>query len=226
MDLIDAIVAEDIEAFRALIAGGADVNARADASAMTPLHLAAFEANEEMINVLLDNGADINAMDNQGHTPLHLSIIHHAGEEGAPTLDIVNLLASRGADLDLQDHDGRTALFLATSESGYECVDVLLAAGADPLIADRNGRKPSDVAGETWARDEEKTREMAQVLIAAERRLGLQWISARTQSAAVEDGHDAAIGRQQRAQQAMSGQLPEGGQTQAQEQRRKYGRAM
>ena len=40
----------------------------------TPLHLAAEEGYPDMAEVLLDHGAHVNAADDDGDTPLHLSL--------------------------------------------------------------------------------------------------------------------------------------------------------
>ena len=40
----------------------------------TPLHLAAEEGYPDMAEVLLDHGADVNAANASGDTPLHLSL--------------------------------------------------------------------------------------------------------------------------------------------------------
>lgn len=37
----------------------------------TPLHLASYFGHKSMMELLLDNGADINALNNDGDTPLH-----------------------------------------------------------------------------------------------------------------------------------------------------------
>lgn len=44
----------------------------------TPLHLAAEEGYPDMAEVLLDHGADVNAVDCDGDTPLHLSLQRQA----------------------------------------------------------------------------------------------------------------------------------------------------
>ena len=44
----------------------------------TPLHLAALKGYPDMAEVLLDHGADVNAVDCDGDTPLHLSLERQA----------------------------------------------------------------------------------------------------------------------------------------------------
>jgi ankyrin repeat protein len=59
---------EDRRVVELLIAGGADVRARA-AAGYTPLHLAASRGNQELIDLLLKSGADPNVMSDDGQTP-------------------------------------------------------------------------------------------------------------------------------------------------------------
>ncbi|MBJ7221432.1 MULTISPECIES: ankyrin repeat domain-containing protein [unclassified Brenneria] len=44
---------------------------KADEKGYTTLHLAAIEANDEMVKQLIESGADINAPTSHGSTPLH-----------------------------------------------------------------------------------------------------------------------------------------------------------
>ena len=69
----DAAMRDDVEAVRALIAEGADVNApRGDG--MTGLHWAALNGNVEVAGMLIEAGADLEAVTRLGaHRPLHVA---------------------------------------------------------------------------------------------------------------------------------------------------------
>ena len=71
-----AVDSGDLGVFLALVAAGADVNARTYASSYiddrhTPLHLAAEFRDVEMVKILVEAGADINAEDERGVRPFH-----------------------------------------------------------------------------------------------------------------------------------------------------------
>ena len=98
----------NIEAVKQHIAGGTDVNARDDYG-RTPLHDAAirFWNSQKYIELLIDNGADVNAMRGGGGTPL--SYAASWGHE-----EIVELLIANGADVNVKDAFSETPLDVAT----------------------------------------------------------------------------------------------------------------
>lgn len=65
-----AAVSGDVEAVRSLLAGGANVNARAE-DKVTPLHFAAMISDAATVRVLLAGGADVHARAEGKLTPLH-----------------------------------------------------------------------------------------------------------------------------------------------------------
>ena len=86
-----------------------DVNhqtATADAANHTALHLAVFHGHTDVVQVLIDAGADINTNNNAGCSPLHT-----ACESGL--LDVVKMLVKAGAGVRATDDEGCTCLILA-----------------------------------------------------------------------------------------------------------------
>ena len=102
------------------------VNAR-DAEGKSPLHLASQGSNHESQNVnlcnvvrlLLEHGADVNALSNGRSTPLHI-----AARRGR--IEVVRVLLEHGANTGGKDDNGRTALQVA-SYLGYDEVMKLLS---------------------------------------------------------------------------------------------------
>jgi ankyrin repeat protein len=92
---------------QALLAAGADVNARsANDFSVLPLHSAVAGGHEAVVAVLIDAGADVNARQRHGWTPLH-----GAAQNGS--LDSVERLLAAGADRTATNDDGTTASELA-----------------------------------------------------------------------------------------------------------------
>jgi len=95
---------------RALVQGGAKVDARDGVKHCTALHMAARRGNVEVAEALLECGADIEARDSLGDTPLRRSV--NCGKTG-----VASLLLSRGADLDSKGSKGLTPLLAARSSA-------------------------------------------------------------------------------------------------------------
>jgi uncharacterized protein len=90
--------------------GSTPLMAAAGLGTANPLEEAGTESEAlEAVKLLLDLGADINAVDNNGHTAMH-----GAAYGNFPT--VVQLLADRGADANVwkqPDKEGRTPLYIA-----------------------------------------------------------------------------------------------------------------
>lgn len=98
-----------------------DVNIKAKKHNQTALMLAVSHGNLDMVQILLDAGADINIQDEDGSTALMC-----AAEHGK--IDIVKLLlAQTDCDSSVQDVDGSTALKIAL-DAGYRDIGILLYA--------------------------------------------------------------------------------------------------
>ncbi len=115
-----------------LIRRGANVNARRPDRLETPLH---FASNAEVGRVLIEHGAEVEALDWSGRTPLHW-----AAQVGL--VDVADLLIQGGADVDRQEQDGSTPLHWAAQEGHHEIVRLLLARGAKPDVKNQAGSTP------------------------------------------------------------------------------------
>jgi hypothetical protein len=83
----------------------------------------AGSGNVERLEQILAQGADVNAGDRTGVTPLMRAAYH--GE-----LPMVRALIEHGADLDAKDSGGLTALMMAKHSGRAEIVEALLSSGA------------------------------------------------------------------------------------------------
>jgi|GEM_PF-5020427 len=102
-----------------------------------PLLFATFGGSTDIMQVLLDAGADINAASPNGLTPL--IVASQLGNE-----DTVKFLLAAGAIIDKCTNQRETALMAAAMWGHVGIVRILLAAGASATIYDSKGRSARD----------------------------------------------------------------------------------
>ena len=85
---------------------------------ITPLHFACFKGNKQIVDILLDLGADINAIDNDGNSCLHFAV-------NSNNVLLIKKLLIRGADKNIKNKENQTALDLAQSKKLFNIVEVL-----------------------------------------------------------------------------------------------------
>ena len=96
----------ELSCIEQLLQKGADVNYKSKSNGFTSLHYATSSGSVDVVKLLLDKGADINALDNKGTTPLMLAVKNNS-------LPIAKLLLERGADVNLRDKHKKNAMSYA-----------------------------------------------------------------------------------------------------------------
>lgn len=105
--------------------GSTIVNTRENGSGDTALHMVTRGRDLVWINFLLSMGANVDARDRQGATPLVI-----AAELGFA--DGIRLLLGRGAKVNAANQSGETALIKAVQTRDAASARLLLEAGASP----------------------------------------------------------------------------------------------
>ena len=129
------------EARRKLATVMVDVNCRSRFINWTPLHKAAERGHKEVVQLLIESGADQNVVDKRGRTSLHWAVSKGHKE-------VVQLLIENGADLNVADEEGTTPLHCAARSCNKEMVKLLIERGTDLNVADEGGRTPLHWAAE------------------------------------------------------------------------------
>lgn len=115
------------------------VNTRDATTGETALHVVTARRDTTWMSYLLAKGANVNARDNRGVTPL--VVASNLGfEEG------VALLVDNKARVDEPTATGETPLIMAVHRRAIGMMRILLKAGADPDRADNSGRSARDYA--------------------------------------------------------------------------------
>ena len=141
LDVFEAASLGKIDRVRAILARDPGAIDAHSADGFTPLHLAAFFAQPAVMELLLDQGARVDAVSTNA---MKLRAIHSAA--AANSLDAVTLLLARGAEPNTHQHGGFTALMAAASNGNLAMVSALLAKGADPSLATADGARAVDLA--------------------------------------------------------------------------------
>ena len=149
-----------VEAVQMLIARGADVNANEPSQHQTALMWAAAERHPEVVKLLIEHGAELQARTRKGFTALHF-----AAREG--DLESARLLLAAGVDINILSQatagvgrgggpsyeasvsNGSTPLLVATVRAQIPMALFLLERGADPNVSDA-GMTPLHWAVGTW----------------------------------------------------------------------------
>ena len=107
---------------------------RRDKDGESGLMKAVRKGHTKAVQILLDKGADINAIDDSGHTALMFSVA-----EGHN--DIVKVLLDRGAHINAKNNYNQTPLHLASSSNHFSTVKVLLNnKSVNITCKDKDGR--------------------------------------------------------------------------------------
>ncbi len=127
-----------VEEVQEVLAEGADINFRGDIG--TALHGAVrFNIDPNVAQFLLSEGANVNAQNSKGDTPLHLSVFSHN------SFKMTQLLLDAGASVNVLNKDGESPLHKALMfEVDVSIITMLVEAGADLDILDVYGASPWD----------------------------------------------------------------------------------
>lgn len=135
--LCSAVVKNDGEELQRLVALGIDVNAP-NSEGSAAMHIAATVGSRGMIQYLLDQGADINAVDSMGNTPLNYSDMH---EHRA----VSHLLEGLGARR-LSHHYNAHEICEVASTGNLQMLRHMVHNGATVCFRDLNKRTPLHVS--------------------------------------------------------------------------------
>ena len=124
-----------LEEVEELLQSNANIEAKGGVYRNTPLHLATRYGHRDIVDLLLEKKAQIEAKDRDQTTPLHLAA--HFGHR-----DIVDLLLEKKADIEAKDKCQSTPLYAAANSTfdPKEVVTLLLEKGADLGAQDCDGR--------------------------------------------------------------------------------------
>ncbi|WP_082456424.1 ankyrin repeat domain-containing protein [Novosphingobium sp. Leaf2] len=124
---------------KAILDSSQIVNAKDVTTGETALHIVASRRDITWLGYLIAKGANVNATDDRGHTPLEIAV-NLGWREG------VQMLLDNRASPNTTNDAGETPLIFAVHRKDAVLVKSLLDAGANPDRADNSGRSARDYA--------------------------------------------------------------------------------
>ncbi|WP_039459275.1 ankyrin repeat domain-containing protein [Candidatus Jidaibacter acanthamoebae] len=130
--LLEAAGTGDFVKVKALLSDGVDINFRRDYERDTALTLAVEGGYLEMVELLIEYGANVNLQNHDLNTPIILAL-------GKRRFELMKYLTEKGANLDLLNVNSHTLLMIATLNGDIERVKYLVGKGANiDLINDNH----------------------------------------------------------------------------------------
>jgi len=140
-NLVSYIKQNNIEGVRKLLQEGVDPNqlVPTNTGAVLPLFESVKSGNLNIVNLLLDKGADINIRNSVGYTALHAAIHRDNGP-------LIKLLLDRGIDPNIPGHKGENSLSFALDRQDRldailpSVIELLVQNDVDPNSPDQNNQ--------------------------------------------------------------------------------------
>ncbi|PCJ54607.1 MAG: hypothetical protein COA79_21735 [Planctomycetota bacterium] len=136
-EFLEAALYGELDKVKSFLSQDPSLINQADENGFTALHEVAGEEQFETIKYLIDNGADVNAINNDGTTPLHLAAYSEA----------IELLIINGANINAINKEGDTPLMISTlCQDAEELIETLLTSDADISVKNNKGQTALDMA--------------------------------------------------------------------------------
>ncbi len=137
--VVDAVNNEDFGAVIDLVEKGVNINRVSD-DGFTPLMVASYRGNRDIVEYLVAMGADVNLCNESGVYPMHYAAL-------GGSMAVAELLFVNGAQLDCPAYDGLmwTELHCSAFAGKADVFEFLQGVGANAKIRDAEGFMPHEV---------------------------------------------------------------------------------
>jgi ankyrin repeat protein len=104
-----------------------------DYQGLIALHYAVINRQKEFAEVLVDEGANLNAQTDKGDTPLHKAVYNY---------EMAVMLVGKGANVNIKNNEGETVLHIAARDGRRDVAELVVTKGADVNARDSKGFTP------------------------------------------------------------------------------------
>ncbi len=148
-ELMDAVYFDDIPKAMALINRGAPLNSPEKNTSFTPIFMAISNGSEDMLRMLIEQGASMDIYDDKGYAPIHRAVTgeNYTASAPYPANAMIQVLLEYGADINQgTQKEGMTPLMITAQEHKGNIMSFLIDSGANEELTDNNQRTALDYA--------------------------------------------------------------------------------
>lgn len=148
-ELMDAVYFDELPKALALINRGAPVNSPERNTEFTPVFMAISNGSENMLRMLIEQGASIEIYDDKGYAPIHRAVTgeDYTASAPYPAERIIEVLLEYGGDVNYPTKkEGATPLMISAQEHKANIMNFLIDSGANDEIKDKQQHTALDYA--------------------------------------------------------------------------------
>lgn len=148
-ELMDAVYFDDLPKALALINRGAPVDSPERNTEFTPVFMAISNGSENMLRMLIEQGASIEIYDDKGYAPIHRAVTgeDYTASAPYPAENIIEVLLEYGGDVNYPTKkEGATPLMISAQEHKANIMRFLIDSGANDEIKDKQQHTALDYA--------------------------------------------------------------------------------
>jgi len=119
--LMNAAIGEDVSVVSFFIKSNPTIINQKNIGGATALHIAARKGNLEICKILIENGANVNLVDNDGWSPLMRAVT-------SKNLDLVKMLLGKGVDVKQLNSVGESPIIISAYSECSECLKQILSS--------------------------------------------------------------------------------------------------
>ncbi|WP_274309946.1 ankyrin repeat domain-containing protein [Solibacillus daqui] len=146
-DIFQFIESNEVDALNKALISNPSLANKENEQGLTPLGFAAHYGNKDIVQLLLNNSANVNAVSHSKIEFIPSNTALHAAIAGARNLEVIELLLNNQANPAIFDSNGHTALHTAVfHDDNIELINLLIKHGASVQAMVEGGKTALELA--------------------------------------------------------------------------------